>query len=201
MASPINPQLLTLDTALETCRPSPVGEKCVICQEIVSNVPPNYKAAAAHEAKPEAKSEQPAIGANDATDIEAVKTKVCGDMHFFHRICIMSWFKSTTPYLNTCPIDRKVLFGTHLVPQRATNLPTFAAFPGHTIEAHYANGRNILDRTFVNLYDLYEQLQRENIELDHEMLQAAAALVNNASRGRQFEDVADAEVGEYRDYL
>jgi len=76
------------------------------------------------------------LDTNQQTGMEAVITKVCGDKHFFHRICIESWWKSGNPHLNTCPIDRTLCYGGVRVPQQPVNLPTYTTFPGHDPHAH-----------------------------------------------------------------
>ena len=115
---------LTIHTALETCESFPRDEKCGICIELLSNAP-----AVTSQTVSENVSQ-------DHADHEVVKTKVCGDAHFFHRICIMAWFHSATPNLNTCPIDRNVLFGTERIAQPLSNVPSYVEFPGHDVEDH-----------------------------------------------------------------
>jgi hypothetical protein len=71
-------------------------------------------------------------------DNEVVKTKVCGDAHFFHRICVMSWLTSTNQGLNECPLDRNILHGTERIPQPMSNLTSFVQFPSHNVADHAA---------------------------------------------------------------
>jgi hypothetical protein len=114
----IDPSTLTIDTALECCSQYNPEEECGICYEALGIKP--------------AESE-------DAT---VVQTKVCGGKHYFHRVCIIAWFRLAMPNLNICPLDRTVLFGSERVPQMPTNLPSFVDFPGHDVEEHeefYAN--------------------------------------------------------------
>jgi hypothetical protein len=116
----IDPTTLSIDTALECCSQYKPDEECGICLEALVTKP--------------AQSEDTAV----------VQTKMCGDKHRFHRACIMAWFRSATPNLNICPLDRTVLFGCSRVPQMPLNLPRFTEFPGHAVEEHeefFANQR------------------------------------------------------------
>lgn len=108
---------LTIDTALEVGHNYPQDGKCDICLQ--SLVPTG-----------------PVEDTFEPDDAEIVITKVCGDKHHFHRICINAWFHSSTPHLNECPLDRKVLYGTERVPQEPVNLPHFVQFPGHDVDEH-----------------------------------------------------------------
>ncbi|KAF1842292.1 uncharacterized protein K460DRAFT_358920 [Cucurbitaria berberidis CBS 394.84] len=199
MTSTINPRLLTINTALETCRPSPANEKCAICQEMLTD--------ATLEAQPKSESKKDAnpgpsqqASASNPTDMEAVKTKVCGDMHFFHRICIISWFTSTVPNLNSCPIDRNLLFGPHLVSQPESNLPTFDPFPGHDVYYHDTDQParvSWLPNDFAaQSFAVFDNLDHAALlaaeTLDHDVLQAAAE-EEQAMPGRAVEIVADPE--------
>lgn len=120
----VDPHTLTLSTALEA-RYSPSGEKCAICQESSEDAPPVCDPADEHTSDTDCQA-----------NLKAVVTKVCGDKHFFHRICIESWWKSASPHLNTCPVNRTLCYGHVRVPQEPVNLPTYTTFPGHDPHAH-----------------------------------------------------------------
>jgi hypothetical protein len=70
-----DPRTLTLATALEARRSSSFSEKYAICLELLTDTPAEFSKA----------------------ETESVITEVCGDKHFFHRICLESWFRSATP--------------------------------------------------------------------------------------------------------
>ncbi|KAJ4374367.1 hypothetical protein N0V83_003108 [Neocucurbitaria cava] len=111
MTSRVNdPRVLTQQTSIQTCRPCPPNEQCVICQEPLTDSSP------------------------ESTDDEAVSTKSCG--HLFHRGCIAAWFASNTPALNSCPSCRCLLWGIVRIEQTPVHLPRFAEFPGHDVEDH-----------------------------------------------------------------
>lgn len=96
---------LTIETALEVCCDFPEDDLCVICQETLRMISTNDKRITD-------------TYSSDDEELTVVVSKVCGFAHYFHRRCILSWFKSQVPYLNTCPVDRKVLFGTQPIQQR-----------------------------------------------------------------------------------
>jgi hypothetical protein len=120
----VNPRTLTLSNALEA-RQSPSDDKCAICQELLKDLPPIYSPADRYTSNTDRKAE-----------MDAVITKVCGDKHFFHRVCIESWWKSASPHLNTCPIDRTLCYGNVRVGQADDNIPEYATFLGHNSHAH-----------------------------------------------------------------
>ncbi|KAF1829029.1 hypothetical protein BDW02DRAFT_584026 [Decorospora gaudefroyi] len=150
---PVNSNTLTLATALEGRQPPP-NEKCAICQELLTSAPPQYTSTSESESSTStsptstspsspstSESESPtSTSPNDptisSTDMQPVTTQVCGPTHFFHRICITSWWTSATPNLNTCPLDRTVCYGSERVCQTAVNVPDFAEFLGHDPELH-----------------------------------------------------------------
>jgi hypothetical protein len=111
----VDARSLTINTALEVCQTYPQDWHCDICKCSL---------------KPTSED------ATDPTGTEVVITKVCGDKHHFHRACIEAWFRSGTPHLNECPLDRKILYGTERVPQAPVNLPGYTEFPGHDVEGH-----------------------------------------------------------------
>jgi hypothetical protein len=114
-----DPRILTLATTLEARRPSSSSEKCTICLMLLTDTPAGLSKA----------------------EMESVITKVCGDKHFFHRICLESWFRSATPHLNTCPVDRALCFGSMCVNQPATDNVEYSDFLGHDPDTHdHANG-------------------------------------------------------------
>jgi hypothetical protein len=119
-----SPHALSLSTALET-RQSPSGENCAICQELLEDAPPVYNPT----------DERP-FNTDRQIETEAVITKICGDKHFFHRVCIQSWWKSASPHLNTCPIDRTLCYGSAPVQQADVNPPEYTRFLGHYPHAH-----------------------------------------------------------------
>jgi hypothetical protein len=120
----VNTRTLKLSDALEPCQ-SPSDDKCAICQELLDELPPTYSSADRCTSNTHRKAE-----------MEAFITKVCGDKHFFHRVCIESWWKSATPHLNTCPIDRSLCYGNVRVGQVDVNIPEYATFPGHNPHTH-----------------------------------------------------------------
>ena len=90
-----NPSDFTLATALEMCTEYP-EDSCSICLESLSS-----------SAGPDA---------GGATDNEVVRPFICND-HYFHRICLRSYLISTTPPINTLPLDREIIFGNVPNPQ------------------------------------------------------------------------------------
>jgi hypothetical protein len=113
-----DPRDLTIATAMESCGDDyPHDEYCGICQERLSD-PAGL---------------EPGL----PTDNEVVRPYACG-YHYFHCKCLMGWLNSTTPPLNLCPLDRRVLFGTAPVqqPLDVNSVPTFADFPGHATDRH-----------------------------------------------------------------
>ena len=178
MTSPVNPEMLTINTALETCRPCPTNEKCAICLEMLTEAPPNYKNTGATPA--EASSEPKKPTAADSTtepdsDSDAVKTKVCGDAHFFHRICIMSWFTSADPNLNSCPMDRRLLFGSHLVRQRVADIAT--------MNPNNFTFTDSTGQTFLIRFGAIDHIHPdENGVFDHDTLQANHEAMAQANR-------------------
>ncbi|RMZ69325.1 hypothetical protein GMOD_00006099 [Pyrenophora seminiperda CCB06] len=110
----ISPATLTLDTALAfPSLPPSSTETCSICQELVSAPAPSYGTRYADCTPAEAT-------AHHATESKAAMIKVCGPKHFFHTVCIMSWWTSGVDVINTCPLDRCVAFGAERVEQRPT---------------------------------------------------------------------------------
>jgi hypothetical protein len=120
-----NPQTLTRRTCLEICQLYLPNEKCGVCFEPLSPVGQDLQ-----------DSRELAPSTGRVSDNEIVKTKVCGDAHFFHRICIMSWLTSTNQGFNECPLDRNILYGTERIPQPMFNLPSFVQFPDHDVAGH-----------------------------------------------------------------
>jgi hypothetical protein len=113
----VDASTLTIDTALRVCYTYPQDGKCDICMCSLMPASPVEETTA-------------------SSDTEIVITKVCGDKHHFHRACINAWFRSGTPHLNECPLDRKILYGTERVPQQPVNSAGYAEFPGHDPEGH-----------------------------------------------------------------
>ncbi|KAI1522706.1 zf-rbx1 multi-domain protein [Pyrenophora tritici-repentis] len=88
----VNPESLTYFTAIEGCTP-PQGEECSVCLEALEGPAPQYD------------------NNSGADGHKTVFIKVCGPKHFFHRRCIMRWWRSASPMLNTCPMDCVVAYG------------------------------------------------------------------------------------------
>jgi hypothetical protein len=77
----INPQNFTIDLALVVSQLCTQDWKCVICLEPFSSVLPQ-------------------VSGLKNSDAAIVTTRVRGDKHHFHRVCIIAWSRSLTPHLN-----------------------------------------------------------------------------------------------------
>jgi hypothetical protein len=201
-----SPHALSLSTALET-RQSPPDENCAICQELLDDAPPIYGPA-----------DERSFNTDRQIETEAVITKICGDKHFFHRVCIESWWKSASPHLNTCPIDRTLCYGSASVRQAAVNPPEYTRFLGHDPHAHgtvHPDGfveqllAHWTNRTELNLSDFIapdvdlERLDYETIHdranVEHlESLSADDMVFINRARGTAFELLMEGQVNAVR---
>ena len=78
------------------------------------------------------------VDINEIEEIEStpVIIKACGPTHFFHTVCILRWWCSANPMINTCPLDRAVAYGSMRVQQSAVDNVEFADFLGHEIDEH-----------------------------------------------------------------
>ncbi|KAL6703081.1 hypothetical protein ACN47E_010218 [Coniothyrium glycines] len=116
--SAMNASDLTIDTAFEVCEQYPGDEICAICRKPL--------------AQPQPHTNENAESSSDDDDAsEVVTSKVCGANHFFHRACIMGWLTCQVPNLNTCPLDRNILFGDTAVEHEVFDNVEYAEFPGH----------------------------------------------------------------------
>jgi hypothetical protein len=133
----VDASTLTIDTALDICQTYPQGGKCDICMSSLMPTSAEYT--------------------TESNNTEVVITKVCGDKHNFHRACIETWFRSSMPHLNECPLDRKILYGTERVPQQPINLAGYTEFPGHDVEGHeeFYSSHHVLNGSGSGLPDLF----------------------------------------------
>lgn len=97
----VDPGTLASVTAIEACQP-PRGETCGICQEMVEDQAPNYGNT----------YDSSTADIAEMKDLEStpVIIKVYGPKHFFHTVCILRWWGSGEPMVNTCPMDRVVAY-------------------------------------------------------------------------------------------
>jgi hypothetical protein len=110
--------------------------------------------------------------------MESVNIKVCGPNHFFHKSCILSWWESATPSLNTCPMDRVLCYGDMRVGQPATDNIEYADFLGYNPRYHDvdfpANGfigqlaRHTAERTEIGFPDYLLQNIANAEVVDHD---------------------------------
>ncbi|CAE7208445.1 hypothetical protein CFE70_009137 [Pyrenophora teres f. teres 0-1] len=146
----VHQQVFTyLSAAIEECTPPP-GETCSICQEGVEEPAPQYG------------------DTSDADEVSAdpVFIKVCGPKHFFHTACIIHWWCSGEPMLDTCPIDRAVAFDRTRVPQPPVDEFDIPHFLGHDIEEQdYARLAGVQltrhERTIMEIDQRYERVIME----------------------------------------
>jgi hypothetical protein len=115
----VDPRTLIHAIALEARRSFSPSEICAVCQELLTDAPPDFQSTAFW------------TPTDREYESESVIIKVCGDKHFFHRLCIKSWWLSANPPINTCPVDRAVAFGNTRVDQPTTDNVEYAEFLGH----------------------------------------------------------------------